>query len=126
MPARLHVLYDGDCPYCAREIAHYMGLDRSNSIDWHNIATSSEFMTSHNISWNKAMTKLHVLDQDGRQFIGVNGFIQIWSNIDRYRVLAKIASCTPVRQILSLLYDKFAVWRFNRRCDSKTSCPKPS
>ena len=46
--------------------------------------------------------------------IGVEAFILIWSQLKRWRILAKIVSLPLIHQIASFSYTYFANLRFNR------------
>jgi len=37
MPTRPILFYDGQCPLCRKEIAHYQRLDRQQRVDWQDL-----------------------------------------------------------------------------------------
>ena len=125
MPTNLDnlvVLYDGSCPYCAREIKHYMRLDSTQKIHWIDVVENPDYLEMHNITWVNAMEKLHTIENGDFIHIGVDSFIEIWRRISRYRFLSQIASFKPVYFILAKVYDHFAIWRFERRCTTGNIC----
>ena len=121
-PKDFVVLYDGECPYCDREIRHYMRLDTAQRIRWQNIDESPDYLRKHDISWNSAMGKLHSIENGEVVHIGVDSFIEIWRRIDRYRYLSRIVAFKSVYVVMGKIYDTFAAWRLNRRCTSKNTC----
>ena len=118
----LVVLYDGSCPYCAREIKHYMRFDNTQRICWVDIVENPEYLKKYDITWTSAMKKLHTIEGGDFIHVGVDGFIEIWRRISRYQFLSRIASFKPVYFILRKVYDYFSTWRFERRCTMGNVC----
>ena len=115
-PAKVTVLYDGACPLCRREIAHYRRIDRNGRIVWMDIANRPEVAEDFGLDWDTAMQKLHVLGADGRWHTGVDAFAALWSELPYYRRLAPVARLPLVRPALEWGYRLFARWRYRRRC----------
>ena len=112
------VFYDGGCPLCRREIAHYQRIDRAGRICWIDAASDEEALVRHELSLERAMAELHVLDTTGAWRRGLDAFIIIWSHLPAYRWLAHLASLPGLKQVLALAYRLFARWRYRRRCGS--------
>lgn len=110
------VFYDGKCPYCRTEIKWYQLLDKKKKIHWIDITDNTANLSMHNINYDKAMSELHVIGDDGQRYVGVEGFFAIWSKLPFYRVIASLFKRLPfVVYFLDKVYKKFAVWRIKRK-----------
>ena len=110
------VFFDGACPLCRREIAHYRRLDRAQRLRWVDAATEAEILAVHGLDLDRAMAELHVLDGNGGWHRGVDAFLVIWSRLPAYRWLARLVSALRLRAPLGFVYRHFAAWRYRRRC----------
>jgi len=106
--ARPMVFYDGDCPLCRREIAHYRRMDSAKRLHWVDAANEPETLAGHGLSLERTMAELHALDAAGRWQRGVDAFLVIWQHLPAYRWLAKLV--TVLRH--------FAAWRYRHRCET--------
>ena len=73
------------------------------------------------MSQSDALRRLHVSDQAGTIHVGIDAFIAIWKKLPRWRLLALICAIPGMRPILSLLYNKFADWKFSRSAHCQLS-----
>ena len=112
------VFYDGVCPLCRREIAHYRRLDREDRLRWIDAAAETEVLARHGLSVQAAMAELHVLDTVGRWQRGVDAFLVIWQHLPGYRWLERLVRGLHLRRPLGFLYRRFAAWRYRRRCST--------
>jgi len=110
------VFYDGDCPLCRREIAHYRRVDSANRLHWVDAANAADTLAEHGLSREQAMAELHVLDGSGRWQRGVDAFLVIWQHLPAYRWLAKLVTVLGLRRPLGYGYRHFAAWRYRQRC----------
>ena len=85
------------------------------------IANEPQHLKKINVSQSDALRRLHVSDQAGTIYIGIDAFIAIWKILPRWRLLALICAIPGVRSILSLLYNKFADWKFSRSAHCQIS-----
>jgi predicted DCC family thiol-disulfide oxidoreductase YuxK len=119
------MFYDGACPLCQREVAHYQKLDQQNNINWVDISTSTDLLKKHGIEYSDAMSRLHALDSQGNKRSGVDAFVVIWSALPYYRWLATIVKKLHITPLLEMAYQRFAKWRLARQiscdCEPKTS-----
>ena len=115
-PSRPMVFYDGGCPLCRREIAHYRRMDSAKSLCWVDALNEPETLAEHGLSLEQAMAELHVLDTAGRWQRGVDAFLVIWQHLPAYRWLAKLVTVLGLRRPLGFFYRHFAAWRNRRRC----------
>ena len=110
------VFFDGACPLCRREIAHYRRIDRVQRLHWVDAATEAKILAAHGLDQERAMAELHVLDGNGRWQRGVDAFLVIWSHLPAYRWLARLVSVLGLRAPLGIAYRRFAAWRCRHRC----------
>ncbi len=115
------VLFDGGCPMCSREIAHYRRLGGAEAIDWVDISAAVSLQAQYGISSDVAMARFHVRDPQGHWQTGAWGFVELWSHLVAYRWLAAGMRSLRLTRILDFAYTRFALWRLRRRCD-ETSC----
>ncbi len=116
MAQKAIVFYDGGCPLCRREIAHYRRVDRSGRIHWVDITRDQEALAAHGLAFGDAMARLHVLDREGIWQTGVRAFIAIWTELPRYRWMAQGLQKLKLLALLERVYTPFAKWRYGRRC----------
>jgi hypothetical protein len=75
---RTTVFFDGGCPMCRREIAHYQRLDGAGRIRWLDIHREPDVVAEVGVSWETAMQRLHVRSGTGELHTGVPAFVAIW------------------------------------------------
>jgi predicted DCC family thiol-disulfide oxidoreductase YuxK len=114
--AALTVLYDGGCPLCSREIAHYRRLATGLPIDWVDIAPLDANPAAYGVSRLEALKVFHVIDDRGVMHKGARGFLALWAALPRYRWLAKLCRALRAEALLDIAYRRFAGWHFARRC----------
>jgi predicted DCC family thiol-disulfide oxidoreductase YuxK len=108
------VYYNGACPICSTEINHYMKLDRRNGAHLEFVDIAG-YETVCPFDRTEMLKRLHVVDASGNKHVGVDAFIELWSHMPYYRVLARIAGRPFIKQRLVALYDRtLAPWLFNR------------
>ena len=108
------VFYDAKCGLCRREINHYMRIAPIGVFEWIDITTTPEPFTKLGFSIADGLKVLHVKDTNGTIYSAVDGFMIIWQNLPKWWVLSKIVGLPIVHPIVSMIYRKFATWRFNR------------
>ncbi len=114
--SKLKTFFDGGCPLCSREIAHYRKIDRAGCIQWVDITQEADVLKSVGLDLPSAMRRLHVQEADGRVLSGVEAFIAIWRRLPRWRWLARLVSGLRLTRPLEWAYVRFAERRFRRRC----------
>jgi predicted DCC family thiol-disulfide oxidoreductase YuxK len=120
-PAVPTVFFDGSCPLCRREIAHYRRSRYADRLAWVDLSSDQARLEVHGLSRQQAMQRLHVLDASGNWQIGAWAFAEMWSHLPRYRVLASLFRHTGLLPLLDRLYNVFARWRSRRRCAGMAS-----
>lgn len=112
------VYYDGGCPLCRREIAHYRRLHGAERLDWVDIGREDTRMPGEGPSKAEAMARMHVQDASGNWHTGAWAFAEMWSHLPLYRRLAGFLRVTRTLPVLDRAYALFARWRLKQRCDS--------
>jgi predicted DCC family thiol-disulfide oxidoreductase YuxK len=120
-PERPVLFYDGGCPLCRREIAHYRRLDRAGRVDWVDLYAQPDLAERYGVSWHTAMQRIHLLEIDGRLVTGAHAFAALWRRLPGYHWLARLVSLPGVLPLLDRGYASFARWRWRRRkaCDAE-------
>jgi predicted DCC family thiol-disulfide oxidoreductase YuxK len=114
--SQLVVFYDGGCPLCRREIAHYRRIDRQSAIRWVDIISEKEALDAAGLDLAAAMRRIHAREADGRLVSGVTAFVAVWRRLPFYRHLASLIDGLRLTAVLDRMYGRFADWRLKRRC----------
>ncbi len=113
------VFYNGACPICSAEIAHYRALP--NDLDWVDVRAEPDRAAPW-LDADSAIRRLHTLTVDGRLLAGVDAFIAMWERIPRYRLAAKIVRLPVIRQIGIAVYEGVLaplLYRWNKRREAR-------
>merc|ERR1719189_2026989 len=109
------VFYDGKCGLCSREINHYKKIAPNGIFDWQDVTeVSPKRLKSEGLTLADGLRLLHAKDKNGDLKIGVDAFILIWSQLNRWHILAKIISLPGIRHIAGIAYTFFANKRFEK------------
>ncbi|MFN4263734.1 MAG: thiol-disulfide oxidoreductase DCC family protein [Thioalkalivibrionaceae bacterium] len=124
--AEVVVLFDGGCPLCKREIAHYRRLDAGrNRIAWVDLYATPERAAEWGIDPRVALQRMHVIER-GQPRVGASAFVAMWRVLPYYRVLGRVFDTVPgLTSFADRVYRAFARRRWRSRCASGT-CPIPS
>ena len=79
------MFFDGRCPLCSREVAHYRALDRRDRIRWVDISREPEALVELGIDRSVAMQRLHAVDETGRVVRGMTALVAVWRQLPGYR-----------------------------------------
>lgn len=110
------MFFDGGCPLCSREAAHYRALDRRNRVRWVDISREPEALIEVEIDRTAAMQRLHAVAETGQVVTGMAAFVAVWRHLPGYRHLAWLAERFGLVAVLDRVYVRFAAWRYRRRC----------
>jgi len=116
--ASLTVLFDGGCPLCSREIAHYQKMTSLIPINWVDITQDDAMLKQAGVKREDAMAEFHVLDDAGEMHKGADGFVVLWQALPYFRWLASICQRLHLLPIMRWAYRHFARWHYQRRCDT--------
>jgi predicted DCC family thiol-disulfide oxidoreductase YuxK len=114
----LTVLFDGGCPLCSREIAHYQQLTALVPIHWVDITRDDGMLQQLGVGREEAMAEFHVLDETGHIHKGADGFVVLWQSLPYFRWLASMCQTLHLLPVMRYFYTHFARWHYKRRCDS--------
>ncbi len=107
LPApKLSVYFDGSCPLCSVEIAHYAhqrGGDALAFVD----ASDPSATLGCGLGRDDALKRFHVRLGDGRLLSGAAAFVAIWETLPGWRRAARIARLPGVLPALEAAYRGF-------------------
>lgn len=112
------IFFDGSCPMCSREIAHYRRLRTADQLYWIDIASDVEKLADYGLDSDIVMSRFHVLDASGNWQTGAWGFAEMWSHLPYYRWLSSFLNAFHLLPSVDRGYRHFARWRLKRQCHS--------
>ena len=123
----IRVFYDGSCSVCAAEIGHYLRQDHGGKLLAVDISAQDFDPEPYLIPLEAFMYELHVIDQRGEVYRGVEAFWAIWQAFPTstiYGVMGAVIRMPVVNPVARLLYKGFAQIRTylpkRKNCDSGT------
>ena len=109
------VYFDGACPVCRREIAHYRRQRGSDAIAWIDASSCDDAALGPGLDRSVVLSRFHVREDDGTLASGAAAFVAIWRRLPAFAWLAALASSRPVLALLDAGYAMFLhvrpVWR---------------
>ena len=117
------VLYNGQCPVCLVEVDHYARYVGEAGLPIRFDDLNTDALHRWGIDADTAARSLFV-QRDGVIVSGVPAFVLLWSQMPRYRLLARIVGLPGIRQMASAAYDHVfapALYRRHRRRQGKRS-----
>lgn len=105
------VYFDGACPLCSREIAHYRRRDRQGRLRFIDIADPHFDAAAEGLDAARVHQVMHVRRPDGSLATGVDAFIAIWAALPGYGRLACAAATPGIHGLLRAGYRLFAAVR---------------
>lgn len=100
------IYFDGDCPLCRAEIAHYEKQDEEGVLRLVNVA-DPETALPDGADREAALARFHVATETGQVVSGAAAFVEVWAKLPGWRWLARIAKVPGVVAILELGYRAF-------------------
>ncbi|MBY0555072.1 DUF393 domain-containing protein [bacterium] len=104
----LKVFYDGLCRVCSAEIEYYKKQSGSAKINFVDIFSPDFNAESENLDPAKIHKHLHAKKEDGSVLVGVDVFIEIWKNLDRFKKISVLAENKIIKTTLKWGYKLFA------------------
>jgi predicted DCC family thiol-disulfide oxidoreductase YuxK len=110
---KITVYYDGACPSCVRDRRAYekWAGRRAEEVCWFDITDRDDQLREIGIDPHKALTELHVGDEQGRIISELDAYILLMSRVPRLKPLAWLLGLPLVRPWLGRLYH----WTVQRR-----------
>lgn len=115
-PQPFEVYYDGGCPACRREMAHYRAQRPSVPIRYTDVVAEPERLGTIGITQRDAIHRLHARDENGHLLVGMRAFLGVWLRIPRYAGIARRLEWLITSRAMEWLYARFCDLRFPRRC----------
>jgi predicted DCC family thiol-disulfide oxidoreductase YuxK len=119
MSDRPTVYYDGACPICSREIAHYRTRKGADAVAWVDAATCAPAALAPGLSRARALDRMHVRLADGRLVSGAAAFAALWRALPGLRWLGRLVGAPGLRHVAEGAYLAFQytrrLGRFRRR-----------
>jgi predicted DCC family thiol-disulfide oxidoreductase YuxK len=103
----LTIYYDGLCPLCSREMAHYRKRVTGDSVQFVDITEPNFDAAAAGVDPARVHRLMHV-KLDGEMRVGLDAFIAIWDAVPGYRWLARTARLPGVYLLMSIVYHVFA------------------
>jgi predicted DCC family thiol-disulfide oxidoreductase YuxK len=101
------VYFDGDCPVCRAEIAHYQRQRGAEAIAWVDASSCDEAALGPDVDRAAVLRRFHVRGADGSLTSGAAAFVEIWRRLPAFAGLATLASLRPVLAVLDAGYALF-------------------
>ena len=117
------VLYNAQCPVCQVEVGHYARYVGEAGLPIRFDDLNTDALQRWGIDADTAARSLYV-QRGGVIVSGVPAFLLLWSQMPRYRLLARIVGLPGIRQIAGAAYDHVfapALYRRHRRRQGKRS-----
>ena len=110
---KISVYYDGACPQCIRDRQTYEKLagKAGENVCWVNITGQEQKLHELGIDPNKALTELHVKDENEQILSELDAYILLMSKVLVLRPLAWLIGLPLIRPFLATVYH----WLVNRR-----------
>ena len=106
------VFYDDRCGLCRKEIRYYQSKALPNTIDWVDITDNPDKVRAAGLTFDEAMRRFYVVDDNQQRFCGVDGFIQIWKVLPNFRFLAVFFKLPIIYSMSRLAYAFFSWFRY--------------
>jgi len=111
------VLFDGMCPMCSREIAHYRRRRGAGSIRWVDVTRDVDALRVLGIEQREALARFHVRAADGAWHTGAAGFVELWAQFPAYAWLSRLIVRLRLLGVLERAYQAWLRLRGTQRCD---------
>jgi predicted DCC family thiol-disulfide oxidoreductase YuxK len=111
--AKIKVYYDGACPKCVKDRATYEKLagKAGEDVCWIDITGREQQLRQIGIDPRKALTELHVQDENQRILSEMDAYILLMSKVSVLKPLAWLIGLPLIRPLLAKIYH----WLVNRR-----------
>ncbi len=107
----LTLFYDGLCPLCSREVAHYRRAAAGDAaIGFIDIAAPSFDAASFGLDAARVHKEMHVKEGE-RVFVGVDAFLAIWRRVPGHRWLLSLSRLPLADLLMRIGYFVFATIR---------------
>ena len=98
------VLYNANCPICSLEIGHYARYANDVGLPIRFDDLNTDACAGWGLDADTAARRLYVM-HDGQLSSGIPGFLVLWAQMPRYRLLGRIVGLPGIRQVATVTYD---------------------
>jgi len=104
--AKICVYYDGACPQCRRDRNTYEKLagKAGNKVCWVDITGQDQKLVELGIDPKKALTELHVKDENERIVSELDAYILLMRHVPLLRPVAWLIGLPLIRPLLAYIY----------------------
>jgi predicted DCC family thiol-disulfide oxidoreductase YuxK len=114
-PPKATVYYDGACPLCAREIAHYREAEGAERLAFVDVTACRAEELGPDLTREAAVARMHVRLADNQMVSGAAAFAALWRQLPGFAWAGRIASLPFILPILEGGYRMFLrvrrLWR---------------
>jgi predicted DCC family thiol-disulfide oxidoreductase YuxK len=110
---KIIVFYDGACPKCVKDRRTYEKLagKAGENVCWLDITEKDDLLRASGIDPQKALTELHVQDENQRILSEIDAYILLMSKVPLLKPLAWLIGLPLIRPLLAKIYH----WQVSRR-----------
>lgn len=114
---KITVYYDGACPKCVRDRQNYEKLsgNKGDPVCWFDITGHDKQLRNLGIDPQKALTELHVKDENGRVVSELDAYILLMGKVPLLKPIAWLIGLPLIRPVLAKIYH----WQVNRRLKAR-------
>ena len=105
-PGKKTIYYDGGCPLCSLEIAHYQRQSGAENLCFLDVSRENA-EAGESLTREAALARFHVRAADGSLLSGAAAFVSIWQDLPKWRWAARLARLPGVLPVLELGYRAF-------------------
>ena len=98
--------FDGSCPLCRAEIAHYRRADRGAALCFVDVSEKDTNLPN-GLTRLQAMKRFHVRSAGGQLLSGAAAFVEVWRRLPSWRWAANAAALPGAMAALELGYRLF-------------------
>jgi len=113
---QISVLYNSACPVCNAGIRRERNRMQNSGVRWRDIHTEPGVLDNTGLEKEFVRQRLHVVDDAGNQYIGIDAFIALWNASPAQAWKARLFSFPVIHRLSVVAYNVFAwlLYKFNR------------